>query len=203
MRRYREMDTDNLPEGLAHDFAVLGRAIAVMPDVLPPADFLAGVMGQLQPKSAPWWRRALIRFSAPSLNLSPLQLVPAGVAAAAVLLACLFWGYGTEPAGTVAGVAVKPGLAKVAFTLNLPQARNVALVGNFNDWSPAGFEMSRDERSGQWTITVPLDSGRHEYAFLVDYERMVPDPGAVIRHADGFGNVNSVLVVDAKHARTT
>lgn len=202
MRRYRDLDTDTLPAGLAQDFAVLGRALAVLPDAAPPPDFLAGVMGRLAPKRAPWWRRALIRFGAPSLSFSPLQIVPAGVAAAVVLLACLFWGFGGERPAPVAGVAVQPGLAKVVFTLNMPQAGNVALVGNFNDWSPTGYEMQRDARTGQWSITVPLGSGRHEYAFLVDYEQMIPDPRAIIRHADGFGNMNSVLVVDNTHARS-
>lgn len=42
---------------------------------------------------------------------------------------------------------------------------------------------------------MELPMGRHEYAFLIDGERIVPDPGALLYHEDGFGNRNAVLIL--------
>jgi 1,4-alpha-glucan branching enzyme len=47
---------------------------------------------------------------------------------------------------------------------------------------------------GVWTILVPLPPGVHDYSFIVDGERWVPDPYAP-QVDDGFGGVNSRLTV--------
>ncbi len=39
-------------------------------------------------------------------------------------------------------------------------------------------------------------SGRHGYVFFVDGERFLVDPEALLHEDDGFGRVNSVLIVD-------
>jgi hypothetical protein len=47
---------------------------------------------------------------------------------------------------------------------------------------------------GVWTVVVPLEPGIHNYAFIVDGERWVPDPNAPAVD-DGFGGMNSRLAV--------
>lgn len=55
----------------------------------------------------------------------------------------------------------------VNFICVAPQARSVALVGDFNDWDPAAFPMKR-QPDGNWLIQIPLHHGHHHYQFLVD-----------------------------------
>ena len=56
--------------------------------------------------------------------------------------------------------------------------------------------MKWDESRKAWIVSLSLEKGRYEYAFLVDGEKIVPDPSALIDQDDGFGNKNSVLVIE-------
>lgn len=48
-----------------------------------------------------------------------------------------------------------------------PEARQVSLVGDFNDWQPGTHAMNR-QPDGTWTLQIPLHHGHHLYQFLVD-----------------------------------
>ncbi len=75
------------------------------------------------------------------------------------------------------------------------RARRAAVVGDFNDWNPAAAPM-QNTRPWQWRFTLPLPApGRYHYKFLIDDERWLDDPENGEKEADGFGGVNSVLVV--------
>lgn len=75
------------------------------------------------------------------------------------------------------------------------RARQAAVVGDFNDWNPAVAPM-QNSKPWQWRLTLPLPApGRYHYKFLVDGERWLDDPENSEKEADGFGGVNSVLVV--------
>lgn len=89
-------------------------------------------------------------------------------------------------------VARAPQQAFAQFVLKAPSASHVALAGDFSGWQPVHV-MTRSE-SGIWTIVVPLDPGVHDYAFVVDGERWIPDPAAP-QVNDGFGGVNSRVAV--------
>lgn len=80
----------------------------------------------------------------------------------------------------------------VQFRLEAPGANQVALAGDFTGWKPA--YTLRKSSSGVWTVVVPLDAGVHDYAFVVDGRRWIPDPVAPAV-ADGFGGMNSRLAV--------
>lgn len=89
----------------------------------------------------------------------------------------------------------EPGAAaSVTFVLVAPQARSVALAGDFNDWDSARMPM-RQEASGLWTVDVPLQPGRYQYAFVVDGRRFVADPAAPRAVGDDFGTPTSVVTV--------
>lgn len=78
------------------------------------------------------------------------------------------------------------------FVLRAPDAQRVELAGDFTGWRPT-YTMTRAE-PGVWTVVVPLAPGVHNYSFVVDGERWIPDPAApAVR--DGFGGVNSQLAV--------
>ena len=127
-----------------------------------------------------------------------------GLAAAAVLAFVIFYGgallggsilpgTATEPApAAVAPANVPAGPIYVQFRLEAGAATDVALAGSFSDWQPThGMQQSAD---GVWTILVPLPPGVHDYGFIVDGDRWVPDPYAP-QVDDGFGGVNSRLTV--------
>jgi hypothetical protein len=85
----------------------------------------------------------------------------------------------------------------VQFRLDAPQARAVSLAGEFTKWKPEVI-LTRTA-PGVWTVVVPLTPGVHDYAFIVDGERWVPDPMAPAIE-DGFGGLNSRMAVLAPDA---
>ncbi len=64
----------------------------------------------------------------------------------------------------------------VNFFFYAPQANQVVLVGDFNDWDPNANPMLR-QPDGSWHVVVPLHHGHHHYQFLVDH-RPTLDPRA-------------------------
>ena len=84
-------------------------------------------------------------------------------------------------------------LTAVEFALELPEATSVALVGDFNDWTPGATPLSRSG-SGRWTTVLPLAPGRYQFTFIVDGKRWVADP-ARPRALDDFGEPTSVVTV--------
>ena len=71
-------------------------------------------------------------------------------------------------------------------------ASTVALVGDFNGWDTSRTPMARDPRSGTWSVALPLNAGRHVYAFVVDGTTWANDPSAPLAPDDGFGHASSV-----------
>ena len=90
------------------------------------------------------------------------------------------------------------------FMLVAPGAKQVALVGDFNDWdhtaTPLVRVASHGSRTGVWTIDLPLSAGRHSYTFLVDGERWVADPSRPRAIGDDFGRPSSAVTVGSGSA---
>ncbi len=126
----------------------------------------------------------------------PIRLRPVWVPLAAAAAVAL-WLVARPPASDVApttAVAARIDTVFVRFQLVAPNAQTVAVAGSFSDWSADAFTMSR-ENGGVWSITLPLPLGEHQYQFVIDGERWVPDPHSHDQIDDGFGGTNSVLVV--------
>ncbi len=83
---------------------------------------------------------------------------------------------------------------EVTFTLNNPDASEISLIGEFNNWSPDSAPMKLSG-SGMWSVTVLLPPGTYSYKFLVDRKQKLPDPAATGTEPDGFGGTNSVKKV--------
>ena len=79
------------------------------------------------------------------------------------------------------------------FMLVAPDAREVSLVGDFNDWEHSATKLVK--QNGVWTVSMELRPGRYNYAFLVDGERWTPDPAAPRNVGDDFGRPSSVITV--------
>ncbi len=150
------------------------------------AGFDARVMRAVEAAARPWWRRRH------AFTLSPLG----GLALAAGfggLMALAGIGATRVLSAPPAVVAQAPDTVHVVrFVLTDAQARQVALVGDFNGWSREATPLVPSEVEGRWIVEVVLPAGRHEYAFLVDGERWVTDPSATTQR-DEFGQESSVV----------
>jgi 1,4-alpha-glucan branching enzyme len=65
----------------------------------------------------------------------------------------------------------------VDFIYLAPQAKSVALIGDFNKWDPNAHPMTRMPDGG-WRIRVELPHGHHQYLFVVDGKPTL-DPNAM------------------------
>ncbi len=79
-----------------------------------------------------------------------------------------------------AGVSRRPFETKMARPINFvcraPEAKNVSLVGDFNDWHPNAHPMKRHP-DGAWHAQCHLGHGHHHYMFVVD-GKLILDPRA-------------------------
>jgi len=77
------------------------------------------------------------------------------------------------------------------FSLEATEAKEVFLVGDFNNWSSGKHPMQRDE-NGMWNKRVMLYPGNHEYKFLVDGQ-WKEDPRNNRRRPNCFGSYNNII----------
>lgn len=85
--------------------------------------------------------------------------------------------------------------AVVTFRIHAPEARSVALAGEFNRWKTDDILLKKQE-GNVWTVSLPLNPGVYSYMFVIDGEVWLPDPDAGLYRDDGFGYKNSVLKVN-------
>ena len=166
----------------------------------------ARVMAEVRRHAASPVRRAWRRLVEPREFELRLRIRPwmagAGALAAAAAIAFVVLG---RPSATPAGgptpvrVAARDSIY-VRFVLYAPGAKRVAVAGTFNQWDQNAAPLVPAGTSGIWTTTLALSVGQHQYAFVVDGERWVADPGAPAVD-DGFGRRNSVVAVTAHGAR--
>ncbi len=69
-----------------------------------------------------------------------------------------------------------PAMRFVEFKLKDPQAKHVALAGDFNQWRPEQLPLEQS-KGGLWQTLLPLPPGRYSYLFQVDGQ-WVLDPAA-------------------------
>jgi hypothetical protein len=181
-------------ENESDELLSVSRRIREMPYLQPPETLLPSIMAAVKQKRFPVWYRALRWARSPrSITFTPLQA--AYLASALVLFSlvgALYLVKGDQR--SLSGSAFQDRLP-VTLALNVPEAQTVAVVGTFNGWHGKGYEMRWDQTRGAWTLVLQLPAGRYEYAFLLDDEKLIPDPGAGFYQDDGFGNQNAVLIV--------
>lgn len=157
---------------------LIGRGLDRRPVSLPAVT--RRVMAALESRSRqPAWRRILERR----------WLVAPALAVPAALLVWLGRLTAPAPAPNVSNPTVT-----VRFVLQAPDAQRVSVAGTFNQWDPRATPLVRSGPGGVWTATLSLPAGQHQYVFVVDGTRWVPDPAAP-GVDDGFGRRNSVLAL--------
>ena len=73
------------------------------------------------------------------------------------------------------------------------RAKSVKLVGDFNQWGGEPTSLI-EMANGAWSVSVPMSSGRHEYAFIVDGSEWMADPLAPAT-TDDFDTKSSIITV--------
>jgi hypothetical protein len=84
-------------------------------------------------------------------------------------------------------------LRRVRFGYFHPDAREVFVVGTFNNWNPRANPMRRDAL-GDWSTEVELPAGEYHYRFMVD-GAWRDDPCAAQTALNSFGSFDAVVVV--------
>jgi hypothetical protein len=86
---------------------------------------------------------------------------------------------------------------RVQFVLVAPEAKKVAVVGDFNGWDTkhAGYQ-AQHRGGGVWSVTAPVPIGHHRYSFVVDDSVWVADPMAPRVVDNDYGVANSAIVVE-------
>ena len=163
----------------------------------PAPDVRAAVMSRIanvEPLPLPRPPGALKRMAQMVWAPRQISIRPAfALAAAAVVVLLLVMPYSRlrPKAGPQGGTASADPQVFVQFRLDAAASR-VQLAGSFTNWEPR-YDL-RQSAPGIWTITVPLTQGVHDYAFVVDGQRWIPDPYAP-QIGDGFGGTNSRLAL--------
>lgn len=86
-----------------------------------------------------------------------------------------------------------PKLAEVTFSITAPQASEVYLAGEFNDWKLD--DSSRMEKNGEtWVKRLSLKKGQYRYRFVVDGQ-WIEDPQNPAKEANVFGSMDSLKTI--------
>jgi 1,4-alpha-glucan branching enzyme len=85
---------------------------------------------------------------------------------------------------------------RVTFKVRAAAAKEVIVVGDFNNWNAHEHPMKKDDE-GIWKVTVLLAPGRYEYKLLID-GRWWEDIRGVNSTPNSFGTLNKLLFVPEK-----
>jgi len=83
---------------------------------------------------------------------------------------------------------------KIEFNFSDPHARGVYIAGDFNQWNTFSHPLKQD-KSGNWRISLTLNPGQYEYRFFVD-GRWQNDPSCSSFVENPFGTSNCLKIVD-------
>jgi 1,4-alpha-glucan branching enzyme len=97
------------------------------------------------------------------------------------------------PAPQPSAAKPSPQLVSARFKFLKPEAKQVHVCGEFNNWSPDATPLQL-RPNGQWETTLQLRPGRYQYKFVVDGQ-WITDPNAAENVPNQHGSLNSLLVV--------
>ena len=84
---------------------------------------------------------------------------------------------------------------KVLFFFYGDQAKSVSLAGEFNGWDSNKTRLQKDEQ-GMWRTAIAAPPpGLYHYKFVINDEWWLEDPTNGMKAPDGYGGLNSVLII--------
>lgn len=137
-----------------------------------------------------------------SFSMTPLTmgLVAAGIGVFAMLGAAHAYvdvNRAAKPIVAALGAKNPDAPQRVQFVLVAPDAKKVAVVGDFNGWDSRHAQYQAQHRGGGvWSVTAPIPVGHHRYSFVVDDSVWVADPYAPRVVDSDYGVANSALLVE-------
>ncbi len=93
-----------------------------------------------------------------------------------------------------------PGLSEIVFSFSAPQAKEVHLTGDFNNWK-VDNNSRMEHNNGTWIKKLSLKSGRYHYRFVVDGS-WIEDMSNPKREMNPFGQMNSLVEVEGSYLDT-
>jgi len=136
--------------------------------------------------------RSIIGWLGAAASISRRPAWAAALAAGVVAVVSVSLLHGPNKPSLPAGQTIP-----VQFVLVAPEARTVAVVGDFNNWGLGDTALVAVNHNGVWSVSAPVHTGVHRYAFLVNGKQWVADPTAPRAADDDFGQPSSALVVEA------
>jgi chromosome partitioning protein len=89
-----------------------------------------------------------------------------------------------------------PKFTEVVFSVFLPEAKEVFVSGDFNDWkTDDNTRMSAN--NGIWTKRINLSFGRYRYRFIVD-GKWTEDPSNPDKEINPYGEMDSLIDIKAE-----
>lgn len=214
-----ELGRDALPQELRNEEERLAAWMGSLEeDVRAPSELREAVMRRVAAMPRPAWER----FVDWALRPRMVRVTPAWSAAAVAacaLLVAVWQGPGASDAGSLSGTgipavptasgsagaggpittaSVGAGAVATRFVFVAPNVGSVQVTGDFLEWDPDGVPLEDLRGTGIWTVDLALPPGIYQYAFIIDGARWQPDPLAMSQVSDGFGQLNSVLIVSPR-----
>lgn len=161
------------------------------------APIVSGVIAQMleaNPSLTPAQVKEILMVTADPLNDAPAERQGAGAINAGRAVAAAL----RRSGGLLQGIPISPNTApqETTFYYYDPSAREVEVVGSFNDWQTKEGQMVQI-RPGLWEGSLEGPArGTHRYKFVIDRSRWIHDPENPRRVEDGFGGFNSLITID-------
>lgn len=87
-----------------------------------------------------------------------------------------------------------PDMSITEFVLHAPQAGEVYVLGDFNNWQKSDASRLTMLESGKWSSHFTLERGTYRYKFMVD-DNWMRDPENSTSETNAFGTKDSVLTI--------
>ena len=87
-----------------------------------------------------------------------------------------------------------PRMTEVVFSLFMPNAQDVHLVGDFNDWKTDDDTRMSVNKDGLWSKRMELPKGYYRYRFMVD-GKWLEDPYNLLKEKNELGGIDSLIKV--------
>jgi len=135
--------------------------------------------------SLPFLTRARFAFGSP-------RILGLAFAASLLILVALFLAHTPPPPQTV----LHPVTAghEHRFVIYQSGIKKIEIAGSFTNWQR--IPLQPDGSTGYWEITLEIPPGEYAFSYILDGDRILPDPTVPTREKDDFGTVNSILVVE-------
>ncbi len=96
-----------------------------------------------------------------------------------------------KPAAKPVAQKAAPKTQRVPFSVRAEVGSKVFIAGSFNNWDPTDKEMTDKNGDGNFTATLTLGPGAHQYKFVID-GTWCADPECADWIQNAHGTLNSV-----------